>query len=218
MSTLPLHIATDDEAIPPIGERPWDGPDMQAAAPIGQMLDWLRQLDDDDVGYVALWRNLVSSIGCSILVSYERDGEQGLMVGTPCDAQTRHRSRWMYFLLEDLDRIESRRDLLTSQIIRAGYKCDKRQRNPRQTTRALRDFVRTGGRILITPEGHLEEGAGVPAAMLTGTEAEAAECARASRAYFDVRARFNADRQIKRAVRMLGTPTPNGWIVLEASR
>lgn len=218
MSALPFHVATDDEPIPALGPRPWDGPDMQAVVPIEQMLEWLRALNDDDVGYVTLWRNLVTSTGCSVLVSYERDGEQGLRVVIPCDAQIRHRSRWMHFLLEDLDRVESRRDVLTKQLLRERLKWDERPTDPAAVTLAIRDFLRTGGRILLTPDGQLEIGGEVPQAMLSGAPAELDACRRATRAYLDVRTRLNSDRQIKRAVRMLGSRTANGWIVLEASR
>lgn len=212
---LPLHAATEDEPIPALGERPWDGPDMNAAAPIEQMLSWLRQLDDDDVGYLELWRRLTASIGCSVLVCHERDGEVHLMHGSPCDAQVRHRTRWMCFLIRDLDRVEARRDLLMRQLVQKGPRCDKRRVDPRATTAAVRDFIKTGGRILLTPDGYLDAGAGVPRQFLHGIAEESAECVRASRTYFDVRQRLRSDSQIKRAVRMLGKPTDNGWIVLE---
>jgi len=184
---------------------------MAVAVPIEQMIEWLRQLDEDDVGYLALWRNLVASIGCSVLVCHERDGEVGLMHGSPCDTQIRHRSRWMYFLIKDLDRIETRRDLLMRQLVQAGPRCDKRPRNTRAVTSAIRDFIVAGGRLLLTPKGHLEDSV----VFRDFSDVRADQHNRAFAAYDEVRRRFQSDHQIKRAVRMLGTPTENGWIVLE---
>lgn len=208
---LPLHAATDDEPIPPLGERPWDGPDMRAVAPIEQMLDWLRECDPvDDVAYLMLWQALVRSIGMSVLICYERDGEEGLMVGGPCDAQARHRNRWMHFLLADLELVETRRELLMKQLRRSGPSCDRRLRDPGATTQAVRTFLAAGGRLLIDPEGHLEEAGDFPMRGEVGRQSQSALTN-----YFAVRRRFRSDPQIKRAVRMLGTRTDNGWIVLE---
>ena len=80
---------------------------------------------------------------------------------------------------------------------------DERPVDAGATTRAMRDFIRTGGRILITPEGHVTEGGGVPRALTHGTPEERAEVTRAG-------------RQIKRAARLFGRRTENGWLVLEA--
>lgn len=212
---LPLHAATYDEPIPALGEGPWRGPDMNEAAPIEQMPGWLREHDDDDVRYLTQWRYLIASIGCSVLVSHERDGEIHLMHGSPCDAQTRHRTRLMCFLIRDLDRVETRRDLLMRQLVQKGPRCDARRIDPRATTAAVRNFIKTGGRILLTPDGYLDEGDGVPQQFLNGTAEEGAEYMRAGRAYLDVRKRLRSEAQITRAVRMLGKRTENGWIILE---
>jgi hypothetical protein len=107
MSDLPLHCATDDEALEPLNDREWQGPDMATVMPIDQMLDVLRQLDDDDVGYVALWLRLVETVGCKVLLEYDQAGERGFRQWTPCDPQIRHRSRFMFLLFEDLNRIAS---------------------------------------------------------------------------------------------------------------
>ena len=143
------------------------------------------------------------------------EGEEELGLGTPSDAQVRHRSRWLHFLSEDLNSVPERRDLLISSLIAAGSYADNRPADVRATTRAIRDFIRTQGRILIDPEGNLTEGGGMPRLFTHGSEAEAAECVRASRFYFAVRRRWRSERHIKRAVRMLGTRTSNGWLVLE---
>lgn len=84
------------------------------------------------------------------------------------------------------------------------------------TSTAIRDFIRAGGRILVTPSGELTEGAGVPWPFIRGSEEEAAECLRAGRAYFCARERPGVDRRISRVVRVLGRRTTSGWLVLEA--
>jgi hypothetical protein len=80
----------------------------------------------------------------------------------------------------------------------------------------VRDFLVNGGRILVTPDGKLMEGGGIPQPFLLGTDQERDECIRASRAYFAARRRWRSTGQIKRAARMLGDRTPTGWLVLEA--
>jgi hypothetical protein len=82
--------------------------------------------------------------------------------------------------------------------------------------KAMRDFLRTGGRILVTPDGELVEGGGLPRSFTHGTQEEAAECIRAARAYFAARSRSGANDRIKRIVRIVGRRTGNGWLVLEA--
>ena len=217
MGALPPHIATADEPIPALSLHPneCDLPDMRAAVPIEQMVEWLHVLDDDAVGYLALWRNLIASVGNSLSLIIDHNGVCRLCLGGPVDPQMRHRSRWTHFLIEDLDRQEERRDLLVQQLYDEGRYSDNRPTDPAATTRAVRDFLRCGGRILIDPQGRLGTGGRIPEAYLTGTEQEAAECLRASRAYFEACRRWHSAPQIKRAVRMLGASTNNGWHVLK---
>jgi hypothetical protein len=95
---------------------------------------------------------------------------------------------------------------------------DQSTSTSRRISAAVRDFIRAGGRILVTPTGELTEGGGVPRAFANGSEAEAEECVRACRAYFDVHDLPGADQRISRAVHMLGRRTDNGWLVLDARR
>lgn len=215
MEQLPIHVATADEPIEELRDRRWDGPDMRRVMPIEMMLGALHQTADAAV-YLALWRTFVNSVGGWIGLTISREGDEELSLGSPCDAQIRHRSRWLHFLSDDLNSDPERRDLLISTLIAAGRYADNRAADIRATTRAIRDFIRTQGRIVIDPEGKLTEGAGMPRLFTHGSEAEAAECVRASRFYFAVRRRWRSDRHTKRAVRMLGTRTSNGWLVLEA--
>lgn len=214
MEQLPPHVATADEPIEQLRDRAWDGPDMRCVMPIEMMLGALHQTSDA-VAYLALWRTFVKSVGGWVGLTISREGDEELSLGRPCDAQIRHRSRWLHFLSDDLNSDPDRRDLLISTLIAAGRYADNRPADIRATTRAIRDFIRTQGRILIDPDGKLTEGGGMPWLFTHGSEAEAAECVRASRCYFAVRRRWRSERHIKRAVRMLGTRTDNGWLVLE---
>ena len=216
MEQLPPHVATAEEPMgAPWGDRS-DGPDMRHVQPIDAMLESLREYDDDDVGYVELWRRHAASAGLGLSLHYARDGERHLWIGSACDAQMRHRSRWLHFLVQDLDQVEDRRRILMEALRRDRLCLDERPVDPRATTIAVRDFLLNDGRILITPEGDVTEGGGVPRPFLNGTEDEAAECMRAGRAYFSMRKHLRSDRQIKRIVKTLGRKTDNGWWVLEA--
>lgn len=216
MEQLLPHIAAADEPIAaPWGDRS-DGPDMRSVEPVDAMLESLREYDDDDIGYVDLWRRHTASAGLHLTLHYDRDGEKHLSVGSACDAQIRHRSRWLHFLVQDLNKVEDRRRILMEALRRDRLCLDERPTDPKATTVTVRDFLLNDGRILITPEGDVTEGRGVPRPFLAGTDVEAAECTRAGKAYFDMRKRFRSDRQIKRVVRMLGYQTDNGWWVLEA--
>ena len=213
---LPLHLAANDEPMAPVFGVAGDGPDMRAALPVETMLSDLRALDDDPDEYIALWRQFMTSVGLSLTLHYERDGQAHLTMGCPCDAQVRHRSRWLHFLVDDLKRIEGRRDLVLDRLQHEGRYIDERPVNRAVTLAALRGFIRVGGRILVTPEGKLTEGGGVPRQYAFGTDDDAADCLQASQAYFEARKRLQADELIKRVVRMLGCRTNNGWSVLEA--
>ena len=213
----PPHAAAALEPIPDPSPRPGrNEPDMREVTPIDVMLADLGAFDEDDFGYVETWRRHLASIGNSVSAHYERDGSLHLMAGGPVDAQTRHRSRWQHFLIEDLDRLPGRRELLLATLEREGHYADNRPSDLAATTLAIRSFLLTGGRLLINPEGRLEEGAEVGRRWTNGTDADREAIQVANRAYFAARRRWRADRQIKRAVRMLGTRTANGWVVLEA--
>lgn len=96
-------------------------------------------------------------------------------------------------------------------------KPNQRRSSGDATTKAVRDFIRAGGRILITPDGELTEGGGLPRGFTHGSVAEADEYLRAGRAYLVARATRGGDARIMRAVRRLGRRTENGWLALGTS-
>jgi hypothetical protein len=212
--SLPPHVAPDDEPLMSLGKRPHDGPDLRKALPIADMLHNLAELADDVVGYLELWRRYTTSAGCEVSLSYARNGDECLRFTLPCDAQVRHRNRYMHFLGEDLHADDERYKTLARILHDEGHYSDNRPADPRATTAAIRAFLRISGRIMITPSGRLLEGGELPALILNGTDEQVAECRRATRAYYEARRRWSSEPQIKRAVRMLGTRTDNGWIVL----
>lgn len=216
MEQLPPHVATADEPIEDLRDRPSDGPDMRCVMPVEMMLGALHQTADPRA-YLALWRSFVKSVGGWVGLTISREGEEELGLGTPCDAQIRHRSRWLHFLSEDLNCDPERRELLISTLIESGHYADNRPADIRATTRAIRAFIRTQGRILIDPDGKLTEGSGVPRLFTHGSDTDASDVILASRQYFAVRRRWRSESHIKRAVRMLGNRTSNGWHVLEGS-
>jgi hypothetical protein len=112
--------------MPPVFGDAGDGPDMRDAVPVETMLAALRRLDDDPDEYVSAWRRFIASVGISITLHYERDGQPHLAIGFPCDAQVRHRSRWLHFLVDDLKRVEGRRDLVLKCLHQEGRYIDER--------------------------------------------------------------------------------------------
>ncbi|MHA0333694.1 hypothetical protein [Sphingomonas aquatilis] len=211
--SLPPYAARIDEPIPAPSCHPFAGPDMREAIPIETMLAQLAHVADDDAAFVEQFRAYIRSIGCILLAHFDRDGELHINVSTPADPQSRHRRRWTHFLFDRLDAVDSRRALLLRQLIAERSCWDERPARPRDTTLAIRDFLKAGGRILLSPYGRLEEGGCDAAMSLVDPRADA--CAAAAFRYIEVRRRFRADRQIRRAVRLIGR-AENGWRVLEA--
>lgn len=214
---LPPHVPPADEPIPALLDRPWSGSiDLRTVVPVEEMLLRLREFDDDPVGYVDLWRSVTADAGLGISLMIDRQGERHLMMGGACNGQMRRRNRYQHFLAEDLNADDGqRREALVRALMGEGRYADNRPANPRATTLAIRGYLRTGGRILINPDGRLLEGWGIPHCYVDGTDEERADCVTAVRGYNEVRRRPRSERQIKRAVRMLGNRTENGWLVLE---
>lgn len=214
---LPPHIALADEPILAIdADDPIAGPDLRLATPVEQMVATLAQHDDDDVEYLSLWRQFIAQIGGSVSLDFDPEGDRRLMIGAPCDAQIRHRWRWLHFLTEDLKRSDERYELLGARLIAEGRYSDNRRNDPHLTTLAIRAFLDGGGRILLDPEGHLTEGGSVPAKFVEGSARDADRIMASSRFYYRVRRRWRSDAQIKRAVRLLGQRLSNGWLELAA--
>jgi hypothetical protein len=212
---LPPHVATADEPIEDMGERPWDGPDVRDARSIEQMLHDLRTLDYDELGYLQHWLVQLKSIGGSASACYERDGSLHLMVGMPCDQQMRHRSRWSYFLAKDLRRLEGRGDAMLKLLVMLGRYDDQRPAGIRETMNALRDFLAAGFRVFITPEGKIDESGSMPREWVDAERSRQMEIERAGRAFTRLRHRPCAQKYVRRAIRMLGDRREaSGFIVL----
>jgi len=211
---LPLHVATYNEPIPELCGSGLNGPDMRAVKPIADMLSELEEFELDEVCYIDLLLRFLKAIGCDVSANYARNGSLKLCSSMMCDAQMRHRSRWVHFLFRDMDRDPARREFLKDFLVQKGRSTDYRPANPAQTTRAVRNFLKAGMRIMIDPNGQLVEGGNVFRRHEDVSDEKYAQRQQWVRVYFDTRRRWRTNDHLKRAVTMLGTPTSNGWIVL----
>lgn len=192
------------------------GPDMRAVPPVEQHVDWLDAVANDPAAYAALFIGVVRSIG-DISVMVARDGTQSVVFGRAFDDQEQQRTAHLAVLGEHMLK-SGHRSALISRIWDVGTVLDQRPHLPGLTTECIRDFLTTGGRLLITPDGRVEEGGEFPRALINGTDAEIAECRRASRNYYINSNRGGARAQILRTIQMCGRQTSNGWFVMEIAR
>ncbi len=118
---------------------------MRNVTPLDVMLAELAAVGDDDVEFVAHLIVFVAEIGCTLMAHYARDGDLGLNAGYPCDPQSRHRNRWMHYLIEELDKAETRRDLTIRTLIDMNRCWDERPANHGETTKAVRGFLYAHG-------------------------------------------------------------------------
>ena len=94
---------------------------MQLVTPISVMLTQLANLQGDDAAYVDRFVEFAEEIGCSLFADHDADGGAHLRVGYPCDLQSRHRNRWMRFLVTDLNKSEGKRALLLRSLVDRGH-------------------------------------------------------------------------------------------------
>lgn len=213
-TNLPSHVATAAEPIPPLDDCSWAGPDMQQAPSIEEMLIELTALDDCELDYLAHWLHLMKSVGGWVNVNIEKDSTRHLSVGMPCDGQTRHRSRWTYFLAKDLRRLEERESALMELLIAFGRFHDQRPAGIRETMDTLRAFLAAGFRVFITPKGEIEESGSMPREWAEADRPRQIEIESAGRAFLKMHHRPRARKYIRRAIRMLGERRDSGFIVL----
>ncbi|MDR6789553.1 hypothetical protein J2Y58_002926 [Sphingomonas sp. BE138] len=219
MSGRDLGIADGNEPIPPLGDRPWDGPDLRDALPVADMLEWLAAAAAADLSsYVRVWRYFAHSAGGNVGFLLEQGKAPQLVIGCPVDAQRRHRLLWLHHLTEDLFARDGGREALEDAIRHSPYAHVERPRDPGTMTKVMRAFLRAGGRILVDPEGEIEEGFGNEATRRFSADTDPAdwnELSTAGRAYFRARSVLDCDDHIIRAVTMLGRRYSNGWYALE---
>ena len=185
---------------------------LDVAAPLEQHLSWLDAQAHDPEAYAQLFLAAFEIVGHAYVI-VEEEGEH-IQFGVRADEHDKERAVWMNALSEHLDATGHRHALRRLLFVR-GKVCDARPRKPAGVTRAIRDYVATSGRILVTPEGELREGDSFPRGRLASDQAFA-DAGRATRAYHLARRWPGADRQIIRAARLVGHRTDNGWLVLEA--
>ena len=185
---------------------------MYKAKPIEVMLGQLARADKPS-SYLSLWMHFVRSVGGWVCLTISGDGEEELGFGLPCDSQLRHRSRWMHYLWEDLRQNPEAHELLVITKMQKWEYTDNRPADPRETTQALRRLLDAGGVLLVDPEGALTLRNSIPR-DIAFDDNRMNELLQASRNYLSVSRRWRSHCHIKRAVRMLGHRTSNGWMVL----
>jgi hypothetical protein len=179
--------------------------------PLDQQLEWLDEVVGNPERYCALWCAALASVGGSVSIPDNSNDPDALGIGRVCDRHMDERGRRIDALVGHLD-WAGHRQVLRRQLTSAAAGQD------REITQAVRDFLRTEGRIFITPKGALVEGGGLTKIYLEGSDELQADYAAASVAYHRVKARARGRRYIARAVRMLGKlHAGSGCIVLEAS-
>lgn len=82
------------------------------------------------------------------------------------------------------------------------------------TLKAMQEFIKTEGRILVSPEGELSEGAGLPKSWGTTADRDD-EIVSAGRVYFSATACPFPRSIVLDFAKQFGRPTENGWKVLD---
>ena len=125
MIHLPPTVAPIDEPLPALRGRLWDGPDLSDVIPVEMVLADLAGIEPCS-DYVSRFRQWADQTGIYLATMIDRDGQEYLMPGIPCDSQMRHRGRYLHYLFTDLDRRPDARDELGRQLIDEGHCADNR--------------------------------------------------------------------------------------------
>ena len=155
------------------------GPDFQVGAPLEQRLMWLDAQAHDPEAYAMLFLGAMETVGSAAII-VEESGEY-IEFGVIADEHDKERARWLHALSEHLEAAGHRHALLRLLFAREKVG-DARPRTPAGVTRSIRDYLATGGNILVTPEGVLSEKVTIRLQNLRTDEAFA-EAGRATRAY-----------------------------------
>jgi hypothetical protein len=200
---------------PALRGDPHDGPDLNDAMPLDQMLNLLgAAMHEGPEVYVPLWQRLLSGVGGYAGFMWQ-DVFPILMVGSTEDAQAGERRQLADELTQHM-RQSGFRQQLVEQLVgdTAGTNPNKdAEEVARATLTAVRDFLATEGRILIDPQGDLTENGGMPRSWGKSEERDE-EIMRAGRVYFSPLACPRPRAQIRAFVETFGQRTINGWLEL----
>jgi hypothetical protein len=145
--------------------------------------------------------------------TYDRDGTHHLSLGLPCDGQERERRRRMDALCDHMRERSGAREAIARQLEREGYVTDNRPVSIREIVAATREFVRTGGEVLVHPSGRPEAKADL-GIILEGDDLAAADAHwQAAVAICKLERRPSAQRVLRRIAKFCGKRLDNGWIV-----
>lgn len=185
-----------------------------------QRLDALAFADGDIptgwMEYADAWLEEFRDIAGHASVTYDRDGSQHLTVGLPCDGQERERRRRMDALCDHMNERDGARAAIMQQVECEGHVADNRPVNMRELVAATRAFIRTGGELLLHPNGR-PEGKPDIELILEGDDKVAAEAHwQAAAAFYQYERRPSCFRALGRIARICGRRLDNGWHVVSA--
>lgn len=208
-------------------ERRLLGPDL---AELGEWPLYVEILDaardgGDFEEYASVWLAIsdLHGGGASVLWMNDDDADHPgrAMSGFHTDQLADERRRRWEALADHHEGVEGFDDEIRRQLVRLGRFADNRKTSLLGIKAVIRAFLATGGRLLIAPESARNPREPVEVspdanrfAKGDWSEADAVS----TRAMFRLARRWRAQPKIERLVRSLGTPTGNGWIVLEGSK
>lgn len=166
--------------------------------------------------YADAWLEELRDIAGNASVTYYRDGEVTLTVGFPCGAQMEERQRRGDALCDHMRAREGAREAIMLQVEREGHVTDNRPVVMHDLVAATRAFIRTGGKLLLSPSGQPEGKADINLILASDDHEAAAAHWEAAKAFHQLARRGRARRPLARIARLCGEQTPNGWRVVSA--
>lgn len=179
-------------------------------------LDRVAQDAFDDYGLA--WVSCVWEIGGSVMAGFDADATDYITLGARCDGQEQETSAYLDALRQHQLGIDGARGQIFTFIRKyhGHLFVDERPEAAAETTIAIRAFLTAGFRLFLDTKGRVQTGGSMPKAWWHGDRDRQIEIANAGRAFDQLRRRWNADRHISRAIRMLGAlHDGSGCVVLE---
>jgi hypothetical protein len=174
-------------------------------------LDWIAA--NAPGSYAHEWVEECVDCGVDVRAHIE---DVGTRLNVGCALDGLERNVWCQALVKHFKRNERHRQAITDHLVQSGRYFDLREVSTRDLFDAMRDFLRHGGRVMINPKGQVKSkfdlGKLYPR---DGGSDPAPELVEAVLRFTRLERRWDGRGRLKRAVRVLGEATPNGWVVLE---
>ncbi|WP_374649004.1 hypothetical protein [Rhizorhabdus sp.] len=166
--------------------------------------------------YADAWLEELRDFAGFAASTYDRDGTHHLTLGLPCDGQERERRRRLDALCDHMHARSGAREAIAHQLEREGHVTDSRPVVIRDLVAAAREFIRTGGELLVHPNGRPEVKADLEL-ILGGDDLPAADAHwQAAAALCQLERRPSAQRALRRIATFCGKRLDNGWIVFSS--